>query len=91
MFIRIYQVTRWDHGSNARYTLKNEDLIINTQQIVSIKAINFTPKMSEKSQQEKIEKIYDTKFENLGIFDIYFSDETCKTIIGPKSKFENIK
>ena len=88
MFVRVYPVIT---GNNDFYTLSSNHQIINTDQIISIKCICDQPKTRMVIHQTRIEKIFDTKFENLRIYRIVFSNNTIQDVIGPKSNYEHIK
>ena len=47
--------------------------------------------MIKPEHREKIEKIFDTKFDNLVVYKIDFSNQTYDFVIGPKNKFDSIK
>ena len=88
MFMRIYPVNY--QGINE-YSLSSMEQIINTTQIVAIKFECISPQMTRPEHREKIEKIFDTAFDNLAVFQIEFSDHTFEYVIGPKNKFDSIK
>ena len=88
MFMHVYPVS---YQGDEKYYLSSEQRVINTTQIVSITIKSESPKMETSEQQEKIEKIFDTKLNNLAIFFLEFSNHKHEYVIGPKSKFENIK
>ena len=88
MFIHVYPVS---YQGDEIYNLSSEQRAINTTQIVAITLKSESPKMKTSEQQEKIEKIFDTKLNNLAIFSLEFSNQKYEYVIGPKSKFENIK
>ena len=88
MFMSVSSVTQQGYDVFALSTKKK---IINTDQIVSITIYCSNPKMIKPEHREKIEKIFDTKFDNLVVFKIDFSNQTYDFVIGPKNKFDSIK
>lgn len=88
MFMRVYPVS---YVTDGKYYLSSDELIINTTQIVAITIYDRTPEMREIHHRKKIEEIFDTKFDNLVIFNLEFSNHKVEHVIGPIDKFKNIK
>ena len=82
MFMRVYKVKQIGMMS---YKSDNE-LVINTSQIVSINMITKYPSLLDK---KKYEKIFDTIY--LSVFEIKLSNGNTFLIIGSTQKYENIK
>ena len=82
MFMRVYKVKQIGMMS---YKSDNE-LVINTSQIVSINMITKYPSLLDKN---KYEKIFDTIY--LSVFEIKLSNGNTFLIIGSTQKYENIK
>lgn len=89
-FKKVYKV--YDVHTTTKmnfYRKSSTPLIINSSQITTFYLYDSSPDMSTE-HKEYYKKIFDTEFENLGIFEVTFSDNQTHLIIGKKDIINTI-